>query len=180
MIDSILQLLDRAALLLKTRLESRRHLYHDHVEPLFSEVLAVHTDYQKVFSETEALVHSPDFNIEQGRIWFADRRRELLPIRQKVTALAEALSDAQGIVSEARNFFEAVCLYFSVAAGNDRITFGGSPTSVLLQAFERANPENPKHQKELGWEIHSVRSNLDSQWANLLKTYAEARIKLLQ
>lgn len=113
----ILDLLDRFIELTRVRNKRRKAIFEEIIRPTFGEIEKIHSDYLSTFTSCLQMVEDQD---AIGKIitTIEDKRRPLLPVRQKVQALVKAYSPARSnerpYEMEETLFIEAVAKYFGL------------------------------------------------------------------
>jgi hypothetical protein len=190
MLDGLITLLDRVIQLLERQSVRRRSLFSDYIEPLFTDLAAIHSDYRETLDEVSKLMVDAPLPtlVEQLR----SRKRELEPVRQKVLALLRAIYVHQKLPQEARAFFQSASSYFGVTAG-EGLGFRASGYTTLLDALDNAascfttaeessgDDEVVRHSREhFASTFKKVANHLDAEWRNILDGYASAKVDLLR
>lgn len=186
MISLFLNAIDRAIDLLRSRAESDRRYFSDHIEPLFQEISRIHDDYIALVAEVgEILERDPPSEAEDH---IRCRREELLPLREKVMALERAVETVDHLPEEALRFFNAVADYFSLTAGlrgkvsRDRVDWSipVTPATTILEILRYAQELGWFGQRRLVQDVVSVRGSIEDRWNDLLQAYAAARFSMLR
>lgn len=181
-VASIVAVIDRAISLIDRRRTTRRLVFVDQVEPVFSDLIEVHEDYRRIFEEVNSVLHAKTRRSSAKALaaLIARRRQELSVIREKVNALALALGKEKRLPSEAREFFKSVCLYFSVGPGNDNMNVGASATSTLVELFDSIDRMGLEGKSSVWSEASEVMESVERRWNELLRDYVSARVALLK
>nr|MDU9046218.1 hypothetical protein [Candidatus Electrothrix aestuarii] len=148
MIDALIDVTDRIIELVRIEDERMKARYEEIYKPSFEELRAVHSDYLKMFTELEWKVRKidPDLpgNDPQGTgsptealEYLHMRRIELLPIREKLSAIETLLDGKQGtkLPETERRFLQSLANYFVVGGLSDSRSYC-SRASILLEHLE--------------------------------------------
>lgn len=195
MLETILNLLDRTAELLKQRRLKDEACFDQLIEPVMDQMLTIHGEYGRFLHSLYTLAEAAP----PSQISIADLSRfdEGGPQRDKCRILAIALRDCSDIPAWAQHYFRALSDYFTSPfewddfeemrsdywhdrqypdeqfferfVGDSRWT----PATALreyLRYLDGSNSEN------FG-AIELTRVRLDERWGMLLRAYAFARLK---
>ena len=185
MIESILNVIERTVAFLNAREQGRRQLFIDHIEPIFSDLLSVQSDYRNIFRELETLLQAPTVHYSDLQLRLREGRYQLQQVREKNKKLAFALRhSSQRLPEVVQLFFESVCRYFAVPDKDNPIlsrrSSGSTALTDRLEYMAYMNFEDGEVRQMALSEIHHVSSTLETEWSHLLNVYANARIELLK
>ena len=180
MIEPILAIIDRLISLAKGRIDDRRGLFTNHLEPLFNDLTAVHLDYRESFGDTIKLLKDNSVDDQTLKDRLTERQARLLHMRQKIRALISALDGSPNLPDEAKTFLTAITWYFIPATGDGRTLYdGGTRFMTLLDALRSLDEDPEVRERVIDW-VSDVLSQTDRTWDRLLDEYAKARLALLK
>ena len=180
--DLFLKLIDKIIELLKVREGRKVQAFKEIVEPLFNDMSLVVSDYFSFFGVVaNRLAAEPAAtDLEEVLQSLRERRQQLLHIRIKVRAMADALSSDVKDENVVR-FAEAIARFFCPEPlhffGRSR---SASATFVdLVEALEFSDNNGELTQRELFRLCQYVQSDLERSWVEATKRYAVLRIAYL-
>ena len=182
MLELILSVIDRVIVLARGRVEGRRQLYREAIDPLFLDLVSVHSDYVRVFTEIESIsatedIFSPnsppgadplgeDDALQAVKNLVNERRLQLEPVREKLKALAEVLSSEE-LPREEVALVRAIGQYFEFATVSE---YHSAYTSFL--EFLSHLPRRAQIAKQAGNQLSALREN----WSYVTECYAIVRV----
>lgn len=176
MLEALLAVIERLIKLVEGRVKGRKEVFHDLLDPTFTDLLLIHGDYIKMFESLQVFGGSvPGDELELQRrldIAKADlraRRRDFEPVRRKVQALVQALGEHQ-LPDEERKFVEAVIRYLPSADP----AVPHSAATTLLEYLETVLPE------ELDLLIDATLQRHRNAWSQVCTDYANLKIKIAE
>lgn len=192
MIELLLKLIDRLIDLEKYRAERMDKTFREILEPIFNDLMLVHSDYVRMFEEVQdKLAAIPDLTVEDGKNRLREiaeslrrQRLQFEPVRVKLAALTRELGG--GLFGqapkidppEAREFVTSVIRYFPV--GN--ITVGSSRSSVLVAALRGAaeitSEQVERYGQGLPELVTSTINDCREKWSSVCDSYARLKIVL--
>jgi hypothetical protein len=194
-----LGVIDRLAKLIQSREAARRRLFQDHIEPLFLDMTAIHSEYRTVFEELSERFrenpHSPEF-IEDV---VQKKKPALEHLRIKVHSLAKVFSEAEirHFPQEAHDFFQCCLDYFATASGQFKDYYGhysdlldfiredafttkqAGKYKTISMVYKYRTETGKLVGDDLGYKIWTVLQDINERWGDLTAAYAVCRAKLL-
>ncbi len=190
MIELLLKLIDRLIDLKKYRAERMDKTLHEILDPIFNDLMSVHSNYLRMFEEVqEKLAAIPDLTTEDGKKKLREiaeslrrQRLEFEPVREKLAALTRELGG--GLYGpalridppEAQEFVASVVQYFP--SGN--ITTRMSRSSVLVTALRGAAEITAAQVEHYGQGlpelVTSTVNDCREKWSSVCDSYAKLKI----
>src|SRR4030042_1234472 len=94
MINQIIQIIDRLIQLLNVRADNRRQAFDLFIEPIFNDLVLIHSDYYDMFQSLLSDISKHPNSLARTIIPDVRKRRsELLPLRDKLLSLIQVLKD---------------------------------------------------------------------------------------
>ena len=190
MIELLLKLIDRLIDLKKYRAERLYKTFQDILDPIFNDLMSVHSNYLRMFEGVEEQLKAlPDLDSEDGKRGLREiaeslrrRRLEFEPVREKLAALTRELGGGlHGLPpkigpAEAQEFVASVIQYFPV--GN--ITNRSSRSTVLVMALRGAAEITPAQVDRYGQSlpelVTSTMNDCREKWSSVCDSYAKLKI----
>lgn len=178
MIDSFVKIIENIIKLINRRSKNNKEIFEKQIDPIFSEIIRIHKDYRHIIEDARKIIIDKSITSTQIISLLKERRKELLILREKVTALGKVLTKQKGIPKEAFCFFESVHWYFDTASSNDSYVRGGSAITNLMTVLRHIDNIGDQPIERMSKEIIFVEYELERRWERLLESYAEARVEL--
>jgi hypothetical protein len=175
MVELFLKLIDRLIDLLERQKKSKRAIFTDHIEPLFTDLAQIHSDYLTSLNEIAELINDPARSGLAIRFEVAKRQRAFAPLRAKVAALSKAISAAD-FDKPIKDFADEVCNYFVIATEDEDLV-RPSAYSATLRFLDWVLWERGRIRARS--RILTVIACIDVRWARLTEAYANIRLHLL-
>lgn len=180
MIDLILSLLDRLKDLVIIHTENRRKLFEDHLEPLFNDLTAIHTDYRSSFQAIHDMLVDGALSYQEIKEKTTELRAGLLHVRQKVRAYADALSENDKRPDEAAELMVAIALYFMCATGDEDAEDPLVTRYTTLISILSGLDGSPMYREAAVEEVSKLIVSVDNSWNWIVESYGAARVALLK
>jgi len=122
LIDTLINIIDRVITLIRERQAHDRRFFQDHVEPLYSDLTLIHTDYLKglkdISVKLQHIINTKEDWEADATLLVSEHADELAPIRAKVKALIKTVhtENSDTPKSTTDHFFYACAKYFLVSA----------------------------------------------------------------
>jgi hypothetical protein len=136
MIDLLLKLLEKLGQLAEYRSARQKRAFKEMAEPMFNELLEVHKDYIRIFTEARSLVETSP-NAEPALQYLERKRMEFEPVRVKLRTMAQTVFHPSP-TSEMDAFLNAVANYFPV--GDIFIGHGTASTTLIRELRQQIFP----------------------------------------
>jgi hypothetical protein len=187
MLNDVLSIIDRLISLRKYRNERFRAKFKELCDPIFHDLLLVHTDYVKMFEGIyvkirKAFEQEPFSQVIEI---LRERRVELEAVREKLSMLARELStDASKEPAEVQRFFFAVSQYLNLETSLLPACTRSTRASILLWRLESIGPD---WGTELSWDemsewkkaIEDSLSCIREDWSRVCEAYAQLTVSAI-
>jgi hypothetical protein len=181
MISDIVNAIDHVIQLLQKRADDRRHLFLDQIEPLFTDLSAIQSDYRQIFDAIETQLEDPSLTHTEVTHRLRKRRRQLEHIRDKAKALGQVLQSNAELPEIAQLFFQSICRYFSIPSEEGELySSRATPAQTLIEALDIMKDEPEEFRSLLHAEVRRVSGIIEREWQHMLAMYAQARVELLR
>ena len=181
MIEAIIKVIDRLIQLRSIKDTRDRIVFDKIIEPSFNELLIIHSDYIRLFTEDRGMFDSYQDDVECGIkkliAYLESRRIELEPVRVRLSKLAEKLEN-DNIKPEFKSYIATVRSYF-VFDPKLFPDLGKSLSSQLIDRLKQYQqiPRTPlpgEVDHMLGLRIRHTRT----KWAEVCEEFAHAKIAI--
>ena len=190
--EFLIPIADQLVSLVKHRKGKKQAVFHNHIEPLFQEMSAVHSNYVHGFLSLKSEIPEGDFAGYRLIGAAKEMSSHLKPVRTKIKSIARGHWRAMGIGVEGINsnnlekwmrrypveYFIIECLnYFGVELGYGLIY--GSPWWVLEDSIEKTQRKKFASRLDYQQAIDGLLKTVERRWEDVTRAYANARRQLL-
>lgn len=191
MIDVLINIIDRLTTIKKAKIENRKALLSKIFEPIFTDLLMIHGDYMKIFTDVHWKLpgfdpkhpgswENPEFygdppgsegyekKIEAAKSTLKTRRLEFEPVRIKVRAFADTLR-SEGLKAEEYLFIEAVIKYFP----SGEWSWNRSISETILHALEWYGDDSAFH---IGRLLDETINDHKLKWSDVCESFAVLKL----
>jgi hypothetical protein len=182
-IGSVVKVIDKFTDLLKYRQQKRREFFQNVLEPLFNDLMVMHTDYIKMFEDCQEQLLDSNVPLHEIATSLRERRIVYETLRIKSRAIIDALRES--------NFDEEVKKFLTAAAyhipdgklGPGHLSPAAtvlkniySTTEFLAEASQQSgNP--PVNDRYEVFELVTLTVNhVRTRWASICEEYVRAKM----
>jgi len=171
MLKDFVTLLEKIVDLMRQRKVAREQTFNTVIDPLFVEVAPVVADYFSLFRQARDLLRESESVSDDMITLIRSRREEFLfgriEIRSQVEAIGANTNDQDLI-----GFSRSIGALFYSSEFTEPDSFG----EHLVEVLEQCADSHVEYDDAAGW-MHCVIRNLESNWAEVVRSYAVLRLK---
>jgi hypothetical protein len=176
MLNDVLSVIDRLISLRKYRNERFRAKCRELCDPIFHDLLLVHTDYVKMFEDIQVRIRrsSDQKHFSKAVEILREQRLEFEAVREKLKAIAGTLSSkADNQPEEVNTFINVVSFYFQWGPLFINVT----PSYALMDRLEivikDAGPEfSSEEMDSMRKIVEDALSGIRQSWSRVCEAYA--------